>query len=78
MLVSGGITDDLSKDEMIAAELTRQLSTTHRVDETLYWQAENAFGTKGLTDIVILIGIYHMVCATLNLFEIPVPHAASS
>jgi 4-carboxymuconolactone decarboxylase len=73
VLVSGGIPDDLSKDEMIAAELTRQLSTTHRVDETLYRQAENTFGTKGLTDIAILIGIYHTVCATLNLFEIPVP-----
>ena len=78
VLVSGGIPEDLSKDEMIAAELTRQLSTTHRVDETLYRQAENTFGTKGLTDIVILIGIYHTVCATLNLFEIPVPHLPPS
>jgi 4-carboxymuconolactone decarboxylase len=78
VLVSGGIPENLSKDEMIAAELTRQLSTTHRVDETLYRQAENAFGTKGLTDIVILIGIYHTVCATLNLFEIPVPRSAQS
>jgi 4-carboxymuconolactone decarboxylase len=74
VLVSGGIPEDLSKDETIAAELTRQLSTAHRVDETLYRQAENCFGTKGLTDIVILIGIYHTVCATLNLFEIPAPH----
>jgi len=73
VLVSGGIPDDLSKDEKIAAELTRQLSTTHRVDETLYRQAENCFGTKGLTDIAILIGIYHTVCTTLNLFEIPAP-----
>ena len=78
VLVSGGIPEDLSKDEMIAAELTRQLSTTHRVDETLYRQAENTFGTKGLTDIVILIGIYHTVCATLNLFEIPVPQLPPS
>jgi 4-carboxymuconolactone decarboxylase len=74
VLVSGGIPENLSKDEMIAAELTRQLSTTHRVDETLYRQAENYFGTKGLTDIVVLIGVYHTVCATLNLFEIPTPH----
>jgi 4-carboxymuconolactone decarboxylase len=74
VLVSGAIPDDLSKDEKIAAELTRQLSTTHRVDETLYRQAEHCFGTKGLTDIAILIGIYHTVCTTLNLFEIPAPH----
>jgi 4-carboxymuconolactone decarboxylase len=78
VLVSGGIPEDLSKDETIAAELTRQLSTTHRADETLYRQAENTFGTKGLTDIVILIGIYHTVCATLNLFEIPVPQSVPS
>jgi len=24
-----------------------------------------------LTDIAILVGIYHTVCTTLNLFEIP-------
>ena len=75
MLASGGIPDDLSKDEKVAAELTRQLSTAHRVDETPYRQAENSFGTKGLTDIAILVGIYHTVCATLNLFEIPAPRS---
>jgi 4-carboxymuconolactone decarboxylase len=74
VLVSGGIPENLSKDETIAAELTRQLSTRHRVDEPLYRQAERQFGQKGLTDIAILIGIYHTVCTTLNLFAIPAPH----
>ena len=73
-LASGAIPDDLSQDEKVAAELTRQLSTAHRVDETLYRQAENCFGTKGLADIAILVGIYHTVCTTLNLFEVPAPH----
>jgi len=77
-LVSGAIPEDLSKGEAIAAELTRQLSTTHRVDETLYRQAENCFGAKGLTDIAMLIGIYHTVSLTLNLFEIPAPHSTPS
>ena len=77
-LVSGGIPDDLTKDETIAAELTRQLSTSHRVPEALYRKAENCFGTKGLTDIAILIGIYHTVSLTLNLFEIPAPHSTPS
>ena len=71
--VSGGIPDDVSKEGTIAAVLTRRLSTTHRVDDTLYRQAENTFGTKGLTDIAI----YYTVCATLNLFEIPAPHLAA-
>ena len=74
VLVSGGIPDDLSEDEKIAAELTRQLSTRHRVDEALYREAESHFGTGGLTDIAVLSGIYQTVCTTLNLFEIPAPH----
>jgi 4-carboxymuconolactone decarboxylase len=74
VLASGGIPQELDKDEKIAAALTRQLSTAHRVDETLYRQAENCFGTEGLNDIAILIGIYHAVCTTLNLFEIPAPN----
>lgn len=73
MLVSGGIPKNLAEDETIAAELTRQLSAHHHVDEGLYRQAERQFGEKGLTDMVILIGIYHTVCATLNLFSVPVP-----
>lgn len=78
VLVSGGIPEDLSKDEAIAAELTRQLSTSHRVDETLYRQAENCFGAQGLIDIAMLMGIYHTVSLTLNLFEIPAPHSTPS
>jgi 4-carboxymuconolactone decarboxylase len=73
VLVTGGIPEGLSEDETTAAELTRQLSTRHHVDEALYRQAERQFGAKGLTDMVILIGIYHTVCATLNLFAVPVP-----
>ena len=76
MLVNGGIPENLGKEETIAAELTRQLSTAHRVDDALYQRAENLFGTKGLTDIAMLAGIYHTVSLTLNLFEIPPPHAA--
>ena len=72
-LVTGGIPEDLSEEETTAAALTRELSTRHRVDETLYREAERQFGEKGLTDMVILIGIYHTVCATLNLFAVPVP-----
>jgi 4-carboxymuconolactone decarboxylase len=73
VLVSGGIPENLAEDETIAAELTRQLSIHHHVDEALYRRAERHFGRKGLTDMVILIGIYHTVCATLNLFAIPAP-----
>jgi len=72
-VAAGRIADGLSYDELIALRLTQQLSTSHRVDESLYREAENSFGAKGLIDIAFLIGIYHSVCATLTMFAIPAP-----
>jgi 4-carboxymuconolactone decarboxylase len=72
-LAAGEAPDGLSDDEMIALQLTQQLSTRHRVDESLYREAENRFGKQGLIDIAFLIGIYHTVCATLTMFAIPAP-----
>jgi hypothetical protein len=34
-------------------------------------QAEALFGVEGVMDIVVLVGIYHTVCAILNVFAIP-------
>jgi 4-carboxymuconolactone decarboxylase len=73
-LADGGIPDDLSEHEKIAAHLAHQLSTSHRVDDELYREAKKAFGTTGLFDIATLIGEYHTVCAALTLFEVPAPN----
>jgi 4-carboxymuconolactone decarboxylase len=72
-VATGRLPDGLSDDELIALLLTEQLCTTHRIDESLYRQAESSFGAEGLIDIAFLIGIYHSVCATLTMFAIPAP-----
>src|SRR6201987_2580418 len=72
-LAIGRLPNDLSDQEKIAQKFARQLSAEHRVDPVLYRAAEHAFGQQGLVDIIYLIGIYHIVCALLNAFEIPVP-----
>jgi 4-carboxymuconolactone decarboxylase len=72
-VATGGLPEGLSDSELIALRLTHQLSTSHRVDESLYREAEKSFGTKGLIDIAFLVGIYHSVCATLTMFAIPAP-----
>ena len=72
-VATGGLPDGLSDDEKTALRFTQQLSTNHRVDESLYREAKNSFGTKGLIDIAFLVGIYHSVCATLTMFAIPAP-----
>ena len=72
-LVIGGLPDDLTDQEKIAQRYARLLSAEHRVDAGLYSAAEHAFGQQGLVDITYLTGIYHIVCALLNAFEIPAP-----
>jgi 4-carboxymuconolactone decarboxylase len=76
ILTDGGIPDDLSGHEKIAARLARDLATRHRVDEKLYLEAEQAFGREGLFDIVAVMGVYQTVCGALALFEVPAPVAA--
>jgi 4-carboxymuconolactone decarboxylase len=73
-LANGGIPEDLSDHEKIAARLARQLSTLHRVDDEWYREAEQAFGRTGLLDIVAVLGLYHTVCMALTLFEVPAPN----
>ena len=72
-LNNGEIPDDLSAEEKIAGRVARQLSRDHRVDNALYHEAEKAFGRKGLVDMAALIGAYHCVCTTLNMFNIAAP-----
>lgn len=77
-LANGGIPEDLSDNEKIAARLARELSTKHRVDDELYREAEQALGRTGLFDIVAVMGVYQTVCSALALFEVPAPGAAST
>jgi 4-carboxymuconolactone decarboxylase len=70
-LAGGGLPADLSDEEKVAQRIARALSTGHRINESVYREAEAAFGTRGVMDIVLLVGIYHTVCAMLNAFEIP-------
>ena len=43
----------------------------HQVEPATYVRAEQAFGNKGLVDMVLLIGLYLSTCALINAFEIP-------
>ncbi|MGA7806915.1 carboxymuconolactone decarboxylase family protein [Bradyrhizobium sp.] len=72
-LAAGGLPDSLSPAERIAQCYARQLSAGHRVDAALYTEAERCFSAQGVVDMTFLIGIYHVVCALLNGFEIPSP-----
>jgi 4-carboxymuconolactone decarboxylase len=72
-LVSGGVPGDLTEREQLAQRVTRQLCVDHGLDDELYREAENTFGTLGLIDMTSLIGVYHGVCVTLTMFAVPAP-----
>jgi 4-carboxymuconolactone decarboxylase len=70
-LAAGGLPEDLTDEEIAAHRIARLLSVEHRLDDAQYGEAEALFGAQGVFDIVILVGIYHTVCAILNAFAIP-------
>jgi 4-carboxymuconolactone decarboxylase len=71
---STSCTPDFRNDqEATAHAFTRQLLGEHRVGADTYARAEQAFGSKGLVDMVLLIGLYSSACALINAFEVPVP-----
>jgi 4-carboxymuconolactone decarboxylase len=72
-LVNGGLPEELTAEDTIAHRVANQLSTTHHLDDGLYREAENAFGAPGVMEIATLVGIYHTVCAVLNVFDVPAP-----
>ena len=63
----------LDAEELTAYTFTHQLVTEHAVDDDLYARAINAFGEKGVVDMIHLIGLYMVTCAFLNAFEVPIP-----
>jgi len=72
-LVGGGLPGDLIEREQLAQRVARQLCVDHRLDDDLYSEAENVFGTVGLIDMTSLVGVYHGVCVTLTMFAVPAP-----
>ena len=72
-LADGGLPQDLTDEEAVTHRVARALSVEHRLSEALYREAEATLGADGVMEAVVLTGIYHIVCAILNAFEIPAP-----
>jgi 4-carboxymuconolactone decarboxylase len=72
-LAAGEEPDALTDGQRTAHRLARALSTGHHVDDALYDEAVQRFGTAGVFDITVLAGTYHTVCGILNAFAIPAP-----
>lgn len=74
-LAGGGMADQLSTREQCAWSFTRQLTAERRIEQSLYDEAAELFGTHGISDMLLLIGAYQTVCGLLNAFDILAPEA---
>lgn len=75
-LAGGGMPDQLSAREECAWRLARQLTTERHIGQSLYDEAADLLGTRGIVDMLHLIGSYQFVCGLLNTFDIPAPQRA--
>ena len=72
-LAEVGMPDQLSTRERCGWQFTRELTIERHIEQSLYDEAGELFGTHGIVDMLHLIGAYQFVCALLNTFDIPVP-----
>ena len=72
-LVKGDLAAELSNEERLAQQFTKELALEHTVSQEHFDQAKAVFGTRGIVDLVVLAGCYDIVCSLLNTFAVPSP-----
>ena len=69
----GRATDGLDEDDAVIIALGRQIFTQHCVDAALYARAHTLFGTRGLVELVMLMGNYSAIAVLLTTFDAQLP-----
>ncbi|KTC85705.1 MULTISPECIES: carboxymuconolactone decarboxylase family protein [Legionella] len=72
-LVAGQRPTTLGEEEALAYDFTSSLLEGGVLPEWIYKKSVDQFGEEGTTELIYLVGLYCMVCLTLNAFDIPVP-----
>jgi 4-carboxymuconolactone decarboxylase len=62
-----------SVEAEVVYDFCTEYYATHRIGEALYGRAVEAFGEKGVVELVGIMGYYSLVAMTLNVFELSVP-----
>ncbi len=72
-LCQGQPAEELSQPERLAQQITKKLTVEHKIDDALYEEAVDAFGTRGIVELVMLAGCYDIISSLLNVFRVPSP-----
>ena len=63
----------MQADERLVYDYCVQLSLNHRVSDTLWQEAVDAFGEQAVVDLTVLSGTYVMVSMLLNATQVGIP-----
>jgi len=58
-------------DEAAVYRFAKELTSECRVEDKTYQGTIEQIGEQGLVELIALMGLYVMVCMTLNTFEVP-------
>jgi 4-carboxymuconolactone decarboxylase len=64
-------------DLRLVYALITEYFRTNRLTDATYKRAIDAFGERGLVDLIGVVGYYGLVSMTLNIFEVSVPEGES-
>jgi 4-carboxymuconolactone decarboxylase len=67
----------MKPDEQVIYDFTTELHEKHGVSDATYQRAVNAFGEKGVADLVAVTGYYVLVAMTVNVDRTPMPGGAA-
>lgn len=70
-LAAGEPATDLNEQEQVAQRFSLHLARERGISDEFF--QIRRFGEKGLVDMVMLAGCYHVVCSLLNAFAVPAP-----
>jgi len=72
-LVAGERPSDLSREEAVAYDVAAALNRNAPLSETIYQAGVEAFGKRGMAELIYLVGCFHLVAVILNGYDVSVP-----
>lgn len=73
-LVQGRVPASMKADEQAVYDFTTELLDHHGVSDAMFTRGVDAFGEKGVADLIAVTGYYVLVAMTVNVDRTPIPN----
>jgi 4-carboxymuconolactone decarboxylase len=73
-LVQGRVPANMKPDEQDVYDFTSELIEHHAVSDAMFKRGVDAFGERGVADLIAVTGYYMLVAMTVNVDRTPIPN----